>query len=471
MKKVALHTLGCKLNFAETSTIGRQFLSRGYEIVGADQPADIFVLNTCSVTERADRECRQIIRRTLRHSPEAYVVVTGCYAQLQPQEIASIQGVDLVLGSPEKFHIFNYGGDFTKNSASQIFVSCIDEAESFSPAYSAEVGGRTRAFLKIQDGCDYQCSFCTIPMARGGSRSMPAAEVAGQARMLAGQGYKEIVLTGVNVGDYRAQDAPTLLMLLKELDGVDGIERIRVSSIEPNLLTREMIDFILSSERFCNHFHIPLQSGSDQILRLMRRRYVRDHYRELVDDIRRADPDACIGADVIVGFPGETDRLFEETYNFLGELPLSYLHVFTYSERERTASENFAGRVEPGLRFRRNEVLRLLGREKRAAFHSRFVGKTLPVLFEHAHPRGRTSGLTTNYIRVGAEGDDSMTNTIRSVRISGADDECCSGSVQATSEQSRESLSNLPTNLYGQFFIQSPNVFEPVASEAVKELR
>jgi threonylcarbamoyladenosine tRNA methylthiotransferase MtaB len=448
MKKVALHTLGCKLNFAETSTIGREFVNRGYEIVAPDQPLDIFVLNTCSVTERADRECRQIIRRTLRHSPGAYIVVTGCYAQLQPQEIASIDGVDLVLGAREKFDVFQHADNFTKQNTSQVFVSCIDEATDFDVAFSAEVGGRTRAFLKIQDGCDYSCAFCTIPLARGASRSLPVQNVLRQANHLAEQGFREIVLTGVNVGDYGTKNDTSLFKLMRELERVEGIERIRISSIEPNLLTREMIDVVLSSNKFCNHFHIPLQSGSDTILKLMRRRYLREHYRELVEYIKSNDPDAGIGVDVIVGFPGETDTLFEETYRFLVDLPVTYLHVFTYSEREHTPATTYPGSVEPRIRFERNEMLRNLSHKKRNLFHRSFIGKTMPVLFEHVQSDGTISGLTTNYIRVETAGDMTMENTMGSVRISTAEGERCSGEIINHSFISGEILSNLHNELH-----------------------
>jgi threonylcarbamoyladenosine tRNA methylthiotransferase MtaB len=456
MKKVALHTLGCKLNFAETSTIGREFISRGYEIVEPDQPVDIFVLNTCSVTERADRECRQIIRRTLRHSPDAYVVVTGCYAQLRPQEIASIDGVDLVLGAREKFDLFHHAKNFTKQHASQVFVSCIDEAKDFNMAFSAEVGGRTRAFLKIQDGCDYSCSFCTIPSARGASRSLPPQDVLRQAHHLAGQGFREIVLTGVNVGDYGTKNDSNLYQLMRELERVDGIERIRISSIEPNLLTKDMIDFMLSSRKFCNHFHLPLQSGSDTILKLMRRRYLRDHYRELVEYIKANDPGAGIGADVIVGFPGETDAAFEETYRFLADLPVTYLHVFTYSERELTPATTYPGRVEPRIRFERNERLRNLSHKKRDSLYRSFIGKTIPVLFEHAHADGTISGLTANYIRVGTRGDVTIENTIQSVRILTAESECCSGEIINHSFIPGETVSNLHNDLHRKFTNLSP---------------
>ncbi len=447
MNKVALHTLGCKLNFAETSTVGRQFAERGFQVVDADQPSDIFILNTCSVTEKADRECRQIIRRTLRHSPNAYVVVVGCYAQLQPEEIASIDGVDLVLGAKEKFRVFDYIGNFKKQSVPHVFVSCIDEHTEFQPSYSAEVGGRTRAFLKIQDGCDYTCTFCTIPLARGKSRSQSIESVLQQAESLVNLGYKEIVLTGVNVGDYGRKTNSSLFELLQQLDSVENLDRIRISSIEPNLLTREMVDFILSSEKFCNHFHIPLQSGSDTVLKLMRRRYLTDYYRELISYIKSQDPTAGIGADVITGFPGETDELFEETYSFLNELPVSYLHVFTYSEREHTPASEFAGTVNPKIRSERNERLRMLSFKKRRAFYSSFEGKTLPVLFESSTGELQT-GLTANYIRVETPYPNALVNQIHDVRINKIDHDACTGTLIFANGVSELYTGNVTRNFF-----------------------
>lgn len=430
MQRVSLHTLGCKLNYAETSTIGRQFVERGYRVVQPDEPTDVFVLNTCSVTERADRECRQIIRRMLRHSPDAYVVVVGCYAQLQPEEIGAIEGVDLVIGAKEKFRIFDHAKDFTKRKLSQVFVSCIDDAIEFESASSAEVGGRTRAFLKIQDGCDYPCSFCTIPLARGSSRSLPLPSVLAQARRLVAQGFKEIVLTGVNVGDYRPESEGRLLDVLRKLDEIEGLDRLRISSIEPNLLTEEMVSFILSSRRICNHFHIPLQSGSDEVLALMRRRYKSQQYARLVESIKRQDIDAAIGVDVIVGFPGETDELFEETYRFLADLPVSYLHVFTYSERARTPAANFDGIVDATTRARRSERLRLLSYKKRAAFYRSMVGRTMPVLFESAGHEDDMSGLTSNYVRVHVTPSTNIApNTLVPVHITEAGADGCLGKV------------------------------------------
>ncbi|MBI4546754.1 MAG: tRNA (N(6)-L-threonylcarbamoyladenosine(37)-C(2))-methylthiotransferase MtaB [Ignavibacteriae bacterium] len=430
MKKVAFHTLGCKLNFAETSTIGRQFVDRGFEVVDVDDPFDVFILNTCSVTERADRECRQLIRRALRHSPDAYVVVVGCYAQLQPEKIASIDGVDLVVGTKEKFRIFDYAGDFIKHSTPHVFVSCIDDVTAFDPAYSADVGGRTRAFLKVQDGCDYHCAFCTIPLARGESRSQPIDAVLQQASLLAAHGYKELVLSGVNVGDYGKKIGTTLFELMKALEQVRDIQRIRISSIEPNLLTREMVDFMLSSGKFCNHFHIPLQSGNDVILKRMRRRYLTGDYRNLIEYIKERDSAACIGADIIVGFPGETDTLFEETHRFLVDLPLSYLHVFTYSERSNTPAIVFNGIVEPKIRQQRSEMLRRLGYIKRHAFYSSFIGKDLPVLFESKVHHRKISGLTANYIRVEVPSQTQLVNEIHDVFIEEVNGDVCRGVLQ-----------------------------------------
>ncbi|HZY09818.1 MAG TPA: tRNA (N(6)-L-threonylcarbamoyladenosine(37)-C(2))-methylthiotransferase MtaB [Bacteroidota bacterium] len=430
--KVAFHTLGCKLNYAETSTIGQQFAKHEFKIVDFNQPSDVYVINTCSVTERADRECRQIIRRVRRNSPTACIVVVGCYSQLNPDEVASIEGVDLVLGSVEKLKIFDYVRDFSKRSTPQIFVSCIDDVLDAQPAYSADIGGRTRAFLKIQDGCDFNCSFCTIPLARGGSRSVSSDIVLQQARHLVVQGYREIVLTGVNVGDYGKKNGSNLFKLLKALEIIEGVERIRVSSIEPNLLTKEMIDHILRSERICNHFHIPLQSGSDTVLKQMRRRYLSGEYYDLVEYIKATDPDACIGADVIVGFPGETDGLFEETYNFIHRLPISYLHVFTYSERSHTRAVEFSHQVEPKDRFKRNELLRSLGQIKKRKFYSSFIGKTMPVLFESNVQNHRMSGLTKNYVRVESESDIPLINEIHNVKIEGFRDNVCFGSLKTT---------------------------------------
>ncbi len=430
MKRIALHTLGCKLNFAETASIGKQFAGRGYHVVDLDEPADVVVINTCSVTERADRECRQLVRRALRHSQDAFVAVVGCYAQLQPAEIAAIPGVDLVLGTKEKLDVLRFLGEGGKRAEPEIAVSCIDQIHDATAASSAGYEGHTRAYLKVQDGCDFLCAFCTIPRARGGSRSLAADTILAGARDAAAHGYREIVLTGVNVGDYGTTETPDLLRLLQRLIDVDGVDRIRISSIEPNLLTDDLIDFWASQPRICNHWHIPLQSGSDAVLRGMRRRYRRDLYAERVAAIRSVAPNAGIGADVIVGFPGETDERFEETYEFLRDLPLSYLHVFPYSERPDTPAASFPGRVEPKIRTERSERLRALSARKRHLFAASFVGATVPVLFETDHGTGISSGLTEEYVRVRVQADSHLTNSIRRVRITDAADDTCTGNLE-----------------------------------------
>lgn len=430
MRTIALHTLGCKLNYAETSTIGRAFTEAGFSVVEGHAPADVVLLNTCSVTERADRECRQVIRRALRTSPHAYVIVTGCYAQLQPGAIAAIDGVDLVVGTKEKFQAVDLAGDFRKTELPQVFVSCIDEAESFEAAYAADAEGRTRAFLKVQDGCDYPCTFCTIPRARGESRSVPVEPILRQAEAIAAQGFREIVLSGVNVGDYGRKIGASFLDLLRALEQVEGVDRFRISSIEPNLLTPQVVDFVLGSEKFCDHFHIPLQSGSDTILRAMRRRYDTARYRDLVGSIRSAAPDAGIGADVITGFPGESEALYEETYRFLDELPVSYLHVFTYSERRDTAAAELGAAVEPKTRFARNERLRTLSVRKRRAFCAPFLGRDVEVLLEHPSGAGMMSGLTANYIRVKVPGEPGLANRFVTARLTQAADDHCLGEAR-----------------------------------------
>jgi len=426
MPRVALHTLGCKLNFAETSTIGRQFKDRGYDVVSFDQSADVCVLNTCSVTERADRECRQLIRRAMRNSPNAYVVVTGCYAQLQPDEVSVIKGVDLVLGAKEKFDLFGFAGNLEKELYPHVFVSEIESADNFKPAYSTDASNRTRAFLKVQDGCDYSCSFCTIPLARGGSRSQSVEECLLQAKELVQGGYKEIVLTGVNTGDYGKKDSTSLFMLLRALIDVNGLQRLRISSIEPNLLSDDIIALAADSDVLCPHFHIPLQSGSDNILQKMRRRYTSEMYRKLIERILRRIPDCGIGIDVIVGFPGETDDEFGYTRKFLDEIPASYLHVFTYSERMNTPASSFPNQVQPKDRFQRNAVLRQLGLKKKQAFAARHVGTTMPVLFEGVVQDGKRAGWTPNYIRVHTPTENTQDNTIVPVVLGDAKDgECC----------------------------------------------
>jgi threonylcarbamoyladenosine tRNA methylthiotransferase MtaB len=431
MKRVSLHTLGCKLNFAETASIGKQFRDRGYKVVDFSEPSDVFVLNTCSVTERADRECRQLIRRVRRKSPNAYVIVMGCYAQLRPGEISSIDGVDLVLGAKEKFDLFEHTQIGEKEIKPVVHVSPIAGVSTFGGASSSESSERTRAFLKIQDGCDYSCSFCTIPLARGTSRSIPIDDIRSQAVLIAAEGYKEIVLTGVNVGDYGRKHQSNLLSLLKHLVLIDGIERIRVSSIEPNLLTEELMEFWLAEQKLCRHFHIPLQSGNDTILALMKRRYRTDVYSSKVEKIKSLCPEACVGADVLVGFPGETPELFEESYRYLRELPLSYLHVFTYSERPGTVATELAGSVEPRVRAERSERLRMLGIRKRRMFHESFVGKKVDVLFEHEQERGWWSGFTDQYVRVVAKCESALGNEIHKVEVHTANNENCTGELLA----------------------------------------
>lgn len=429
MPKVALHTLGCKLNFAETSMLGKQFVDRGYDIVGFGEEADVCLINTCSVTERADRECRQIIRRARRTSPNPIVVVTGCYAQLEPEEVASINGVDIVLGAKEKFSVFDYLETAVTRSTPQVFVSDIETVDNFGVGYSTQVSDRTRAFLKVQDGCDYNCSFCTIPLARGASRSQPVDVSVSQARLLVSQGYKEIVLTGVNVGDYGKKIGQNLLALLTQLVQVEGLERIRISSIEPNLLNDDILSFVASHPKMAKHFHIPLQSGDDEILKLMRRRYTTAFYERLITHIRERIPDCGIGVDVIVGFPGETDSHFERTVKFLTELPATYLHVFTYSERPNTPATAFSRTVEPRVRYQRNEVLRLLGKKKKRQFYSKAIGATVKVLMEGDVQNGIRYGFSDNYIRVGVPADSVAENSLVPVRIVSARDEKCLGEI------------------------------------------
>lgn len=430
MPTVALTTLGCKLNFAETSSLGKQFLDRGYTLVEFGRRADVAVINTCSVTQRADRECRQLIRRARRGSPDAAVIVTGCYAQLDPEAVASIDGVDFVLGAKEKFSLFRHAGSPVKQPAPRIFVSEIDKVDDFGPAFSTDAGDRTRAFLKIQDGCDFSCSFCTIPLARGVSRSQAVGECVAQARALTAAGYREIVLTGVNVGDYGRKHGADLLALLRGLAEIEGLDRLRISSIEPNLLTGEIIDFVAAHDVMCKHFHIPLQSGSDDILRAMRRRYTAAQYAGRVRAVLERIPDCGIGADVITGFPGETDLHFEETRRFLADLPVSYLHVFTYSERPNTPAAGSARHVEPKVRSRRSAILRELGGRKKRAFHERMIGRTLPILVESEEGEGCRCGYTDNYVRVAVPADTAPANTIVPVVIVGVADGCCTGVVR-----------------------------------------
>ena len=419
MLRVSFHTLGCKLNYAETSTIAREFEKRGFEIVPFGQMADVTVINTCTVTEQAEQKCRNAIRRALRANPEAFIIVTGCYAQLRPEDIARIPGVDVVLGAREKFLLFDIVDDFSKEGKTQIHVSCIDEVNTFGPAYAA--GERTRAFLKIQDGCDYTCTFCTIPQARGRSRSLERSRVVAQAEEIARMGYQEIVLSGVNIGLYGQDQGTHLLELLQDLDRVEGIRRYRISSIEPNLLTDEIIAFVAASEKFQPHFHIPLQSGDNYVLRKMARRYRRELYAERVHTIKSLMPHACIGVDVIVGFPAEDEARFQHTYRFLNELPVSYLHVFTYSERPGTPAvthlERFGMPIPPSERQRRSHMLRMLSQKKRLAFYQEHEGTRRPVLWETAEKDGLMFGYTDNYIRVEAPFDTERAGTIECVTL------------------------------------------------------
>ncbi|GIV46071.1 MAG: tRNA (N(6)-L-threonylcarbamoyladenosine(37)-C(2))-methylthiotransferase MtaB [Ignavibacterium sp.] len=416
-KTVSLHTLGCKLNFSETSTIGKEFLKNGYSIVDFDSKADIYVFNTCTVTENAEKECRQLVRRALRNNPDAFVIVTGCYAQLRPEEIAKIEGVDAVLGSNEKFRIFSLLNDFTKKELSCIYVSPLDELNQFGKANSTEADSRTRAFFKIQDGCDYKCSFCTIPLARGKSRSMNPDEVLSEFKSLVDEGYKEIIFTGVNVGDYGKNFDTNLYHLLLKMIDVEGDFRIRISSIEPNLLSDEIIDLTASSEKMCKHFHIPLQSGSADILKLMQRRYTVDDYRNVIEKVVDKIPECGIGIDVIVGFPGETEKHFQETYKFLTELPFSYLHVFTYSERPNTKAISLPGKVEVNERKKRNNMLRILSDKKKNAFYNSLIGSELEVLFEAENDNGFIKGFSSNYVRVAIPFDENLVNNFAKVKV------------------------------------------------------
>ena len=427
MKRIALHTCGCKLNYAETAAIGKQFTDNGYSVVSIDDKADVVVINSCSVTASADRECRQLVRRAFRHSPDAFVAVVGCYAQLQAEQLAAIQGVDLILGTQDKFSLFNFIDNQKKKLRPDIVVSSIGETNEFRLSSSAGFEERTRAFLKVQDGCDYSCSYCTIPLARGKSRSAAMSEIVRQAREAVELEYKEIVLTGVNVGDFGRKDGTNLLALLRQLVTVDGLERIRISSIEPNLLTDELLDFWFAENRLCNHWHIPLQSGSDTVLRLMRRRYLTEVYTDRIERIKFHIPNAGIGTDIIVGFPGETAESFEDTFNYLTNLPLTYFHVFSYSERPNTSASEFVQKINPRTRVERSKKLHKLSDQKRYNFYSRFIGKTVPVLFESIHPDRSVSGLTEEYIRVNVKSNLPLTNKILNVTIKEAATDKCIG--------------------------------------------
>ena len=431
-KKVAFYTLGCKLNFSETSTIARSFEGEGFDRVDFSEKADIYVINTCSVTENADKRFKTIVKQAQKVNPEAFVAAVGCYAQLKPHELADVDGVDLVLGATEKFKLTSYIIDLLSRperskGAGEVHSCEIEEADFYVGSYS--IGDRTRAFLKVQDGCDYKCTYCTIPLARGISRSDTLENVLKNAFEISQQGIKEIVLTGVNIGDYgkgefgNKKHEHTFLELVKALDEVEGIERLRISSIEPNLLKNETIDFVSKSRTFVPHFHIPLQSGSNEILKLMRRRYMSELYSERVTRIREVMPHACIGVDVIVGFPGETNERFLETYHFLNELDISYLHVFTYSERDNTPAAEMEGVVPIKVRNKRSKMLRGLSAKKRRAFYESQLGTTRTVLFEGENKEGYIHGFTENYVKVKAPWNPELVNTLQQITLTEIDED------------------------------------------------
>ena len=427
VKKAAFYTLGCKLNFSETSTISRDLTNEGFQRVDFTDPADVYVINTCSVTQNADKRFKSIVKQAQKANPDAFIAAIGCYAQLQPQQLADVNGVDLVLGATEKFNITSYINDLFANpdrrasNGAEIHSCEIEDADFYVGSYA--IGDRTRAFLKVQDGCDYKCTYCTIPLARGISRSDTLENVLKNAAEISAKGIKEIVLTGVNIGDYgkgefgNKKHEHTFFELCQALDEVAGIKRLRISSIEPNLLTNQTIDFVAQSKTFVPHFHIPLQSGSDTLLKLMRRRYMTDLYLDRVARINKTMPNACIGVDVIVGFPGETQELFLETYNFLNQLEVSYLHVFTYSERENTPAATMEGVVPKNIRAKRSKMLRGLSAKKRRAFYESQLGNTLTVLFEGENKQGYIHGFTQNYVKVKHPWNPELVNTLREVTL------------------------------------------------------
>jgi len=427
VKKAAFYTLGCKLNFSETSTISRDFTNEGFQRVDFTDPADVYVINTCSVTENADKRFKSIVKQAQKANPDAFIAAIGCYAQLQPQQLADVDGVDLVLGATEKFNITSYINDLFANpdrsasNGAEIHSCEIEDADFYVGSYA--IGDRTRAFLKVQDGCDYKCTYCTIPLARGISRSDTLENVLKNAAEISAKGIKEIVLTGVNIGDYgkgefgNKKHEHTFFELCQALDEVAGIKRLRISSIEPNLLKNQTIDFVAKSKTFVPHFHIPLQSGSDRLLKLMRRRYMTDLYLDRVARINKTMPNACIGVDVIVGFPGETQELFLETYNFLNQLEVSYLHVFTYSERENTPAATMEGVVPKNIRAKRSKMLRGLSAKKRRAFYESQLGNTLTVLFEGENKQGYIHGFTQNYVKVKHPWNPELVNTLKEVTL------------------------------------------------------
>ena len=426
-KKVAFYTLGCKLNFSETSTIARNFVSEGFKRVDFEEAADIYVINTCSVTDNADNRFKSIVKNALKKNDNAFLIAVGCYAQLKPEELAAVDGVDLVLGATEKFNVTSYINDLTKNNIGEIHSCEISDADFYVGSYS--IGGRTRAFLKVQDGCDYKCTYCTIPLARGISRSDTLENVINNAKEISSKGIKEIVLTGVNIGDYGKGEfgnkthEHTFLDLIKKLDTIDGIHRMRISSIEPNLLKDETIDFVSKSNSFVPHFHIPLQSGSDELLKNMKRRYLTKTYTNRVLRIKETMPNACIGVDVIVGFPGETDELFLETYNYLSGMNISYLHVFTYSERPNTEAVSMNGIVPKKTRAKRSKMLRGLSAKKRRAFYESQLGNTLTVLFENDNKEGYINGFTENYVKVKTPWNPELINSLKTITLTEIDED------------------------------------------------
>ncbi len=420
-KSVAFYTLGCKLNFSETSSIGRSLVNDGYSKVAFEEGADVYVINTCSVTDNADKKCKKIVKEALRQNPQAFVAVIGCYAQLKPYEIAKIEGVDLVLGAAEKFNISEYIKNTEKKAIAEVKEGKIKEVLDYHASYS--IGDRTRTFLKVQDGCDYFCSFCTIPLARGKSRSDNIENIVIQAHEIVDQGIKEIVLTGVNTGDFGVNIGENFYRLLQALENVDGLERIRISSIEPNLLTDEIIELAAKSNKIVPHFHIPLQSGSDAILTAMRRKYVTELYTSRVEKIKTLIPHSCIGVDVIVGFPGEGEEEFLETYNYLNQLDISYLHVFTYSERVNTTANKLPGRVYIHTRADRSKMLHILSDKKRRFFYEQHIGKTYKVLWEADNEHNMMFGFTENYIKVKTTYDPSLVNEIAEVKLTEIDND------------------------------------------------
>ena len=424
--RIAFKTLGCKLNFSETATIARGFDAMNFKKVSFDSPAEIYVINTCSVTENADKRLRGLVKKVLNQNPNGFIAAIGCYAQLQPEEIVSLEGVDLVLGATEKFKLAEYIKNLTKKEFGEVHACEIEEANFYESSYS--LTDRTRAFLKVQDGCDYKCTYCTIPKARGISRSDNLESVIKNAKKISAEGLKEIVLTGINIGDYgkgefgNKNHKNTFLELITTLDNLESINRFRISSIEPNLLNDEIIKFIAKSKRFVPHFHIPLQSGSDKILKSMKRRYLSSLYRERIKKIKTLLPDACIGADVIVGYPGETKEDFLETYHFLSELEVSYLHVFTFSERPDTEAAEMKGGLDPSIRSKRSKILRALSVKKRHSFYESQLSKTCTVLFEGQNKEGYITGFTENYIKVRAPWDPKLVNTLHKVQLEQIDE-------------------------------------------------